>query len=114
MGCDQRLRFIIERRDVRALEHDGVVKRELSFLFSQQSRCAIGFALDDPEPPASQRYRVAAAVGRAKEQQCVGESGDAEADAALGLRFLFLLRERVGRNVDDIIQHPHCSLSQRP
>ena len=57
--------------------------------------------------------RLRRAVAHAGEDQRVGEAGDAEADAPLGLGLLALRRQRIVRDVDDVVEEAHGQLSTR-
>ena len=94
------------------VEHRLVVEREGALFACDRGRCAIGFAFDQLEPAAGQRDRRRAAISRAAEQQGVGEARDAKPDATLGLGFAFLFRERVARNVDDIVEQANRGAGQ--
>ena len=68
----------------------GVVEREGALLARQLGAGEIGGLLDRRHPALRQRHRLGRAVAHAAQDQRVGEPGDAEADAALGLGLLAL------------------------
>ncbi len=64
---DQGPRFLVERLEIRPLEHRFVVKRERALLGGELCRCPIGFPLDRPQPLPGQSYGLAASIGDAAE-----------------------------------------------
>ena len=66
----------------------GVEQREGALLARQLGAGAVGGLLDGGHPALGQRDRLGRAVAHAGEDQRIGEAGDAEADAALGLGLL--------------------------
>ncbi len=104
---DQRANILIEAGKVRPLQHRRIVKCERTLLGREQRGGAIGLALDYPKPPPGQCDGLAPAIGGAAEQQRVRETGDSKPDAPLRLRLFILLPQRVARDIDHIVEHPH-------
>ncbi len=91
----------------------GVEQREGAFLARQLGAGAVGRRLDGGHPALGQRDGLRCAVARAAQDQRIGQAGDAEADAALGLRLLALRGQRVVGDVDGVVEEAHGGRRQR-
>ena len=91
----------------------GVVEREGALLARQLGACQIGRPLDGRHPALRQCHRLRRAVAHAAEDQGVGEPGDAEADAPLGLGLLLLRGQRVVGDVDGVVEEAHGCAGER-
>ena len=85
----------------------GVVEREGALLARELGARQIGGVLDGRHPALGQSDCLRRAVAHAAQDQRVGEAGDAEADAALGLGLLPLRRQRIVGDVDDVVEEAH-------
>jgi hypothetical protein len=73
----------------------------------------IGSLLDCRHPALGEFHRLGRAVARTAQDECVGEPGDTEADAALGLRLLLLRRQRIVGDIDHVVEEAHSRGRQR-
>ena len=83
-----------------------VVERKGALLAGQRHRRQIGGAPEAPHPKLGQAHRLGRAVAHAAHDQGIGQTGDAEADAALGQGFLTLGLQGKFRDVDGVVEHP--------
>ena len=90
-----------------------VEQREGALLARQLGAGEVGGLLDGGHPALGQRNRLGRAVANAAQDQRIGEAGDAEADAALGLRLLPLRRQRIVGDVDGVVEEAHGRGRQR-
>ena len=104
---DRSAHVIAEALDRRALGiARGVVERKGALLRSQPRRRQVGRPLQAAHPLRDQAVRRLAAVARPAHDERVGEPGDAEPDAPLGLRLVMLRRDGEARAVDGVVEHP--------
>jgi hypothetical protein len=104
---DQRARLLVEALQVGRLQHASRHRAGTGPSRQRAGGGPIGFALDARQPAPGQLDGFAASVDGSAEQQGIGKAGDAQADATLGLRLRLLLGQRIARDVDDIVEHPH-------
>ena len=90
-----------------------VEQRKRAFFTGQVHRRHIRRALDRVHPVFRQLNRRPAAIARTGHDQGIGEPGNAEADAALGLGLALLFRQREVGNVDGVVHHSHRGNDQR-
>jgi len=84
MFRNQGARFLVQPQQIVPTEDGGVVKRESPLFASEFGRGAIGFALDDLQPPPGLLDGLAAAIDLAAEEQGIGKPGDASPQSRAG------------------------------
>ena len=84
-----------------------IAKRERALLGREFRAGEICLPLDCRHPAAGERARFLAGVVSSKHDQCVGETRDAEANTALGVRLLALGGKRISGHVDAIVEEAH-------
>ena len=96
MTADRLAHGGIECRHVGAGEEAlGVIQREGALLGGELGAGRVGGVLDDRHPATGEPRRLRRSVADAGEDERVGQSGNAKADAPLGLRLPALRLERV-------------------
>ena len=113
MQHDRRLHILIELLDVGVVEIGVPVKqREGALLHRQIGAGKVGFAGNRLRDRVHPDHSFVAAIGDAEHQQRIGDTSHPEADPALVLRFLGLLRQRVVGDLDHVVEHPDGSVDQ--
>ena len=87
--------------------HVGVEQREGAALFRQFDRIQVGAVAHVLGDLGRHGARGIGVVAQLEHDQGVAEAGEAQADAALVLRFLELLLERPVRGVEHVVEHAH-------
>jgi hypothetical protein len=83
----------------------GIEQREGAALLCQLGRGDIGMVAHAFRDACGHDARLVGVVLEAQHDQRVAQAGEAKADAALGHRFLALLLERPGGDVEDVVEH---------
>ena len=85
----------------------GVEQREGAAFLGQFDRGQVGAVAHVFGNLGRHGARLGGVVAQAQHDQRVAQAGEAEADAALGLRFGVLLRQRPVGGVEHVVEHAH-------
>ena len=84
-----------------------VKERKRALFLCELYARTIGGMADGSQPQAYQLQAARRTITDLAEDQRVGQAGDAQPDAALGLGFGILRIQREARHIDGIVHHPH-------